>query len=59
MIPKEVREFIMKLVDNKVNKAKEEIINRFKDVDITTEELNEQIEALKVDIEILKDGGNI
>ena len=58
MIPKEVREFIIKLVDDKVKQLKTNLNEKFKDVAVTTEELNEQIDALKVDIQILKDGGN-
>ena len=59
IIPKEVRQFIKQLVDVKTSAIESKFKSDLQDALIVIDELKEEIYQLKLDIEILKDGGNI
>lgn len=59
IIPKEVRQFIKQLVDVKTSAIETKFKSDLQDALILIDELKEEIYQLKLDIEILKDGGNI
>ena len=59
IIPKEVRQFIKQLVDTRISAIESKFKSDLQDAYCIIDELKEEIYQLKLDIEILKDGGNI
>lgn len=59
MVPKELRTFLKKLVDEQVSSIVENFELKYKELKEKSEKQEQKIEDLQTEIKILKEGGNI